>query len=38
MHPHMRIAKGGMATEACLKSKYGVNLANGLCLIDRWVG
>lgn len=37
MHPHMRIAKGGMATEACLKSKYGVNLANGLCLIDRWV-
>jgi len=37
MHPHMRIAKGGMATDACLKPKYGVNLANALCLIDRWV-
>lgn len=36
MHPHMRITKG-MATEACLNPKYGVNLANGLCLIDRWV-
>lgn len=37
MHPHMRITKGGMATEACLKPKYGVNLANSLCLIDHWV-
>lgn len=36
MHPHMRITKG-MATEAYLEPKFGVNLANGLCVIDRWV-
>lgn len=36
MHPNMRITKG-MATEARLAPKYGVNLANGLRLIDHWV-
>jgi len=37
MHQHIRIISNGMATEARLAQEYGAKLANGLCVIDRWV-